>query len=85
MVDCFHYIIHTNTLSFNTDGVGLEDVTGLVMSKTASLYVICYMELLFRRSDKAYGISIVLVAICAWKDFVFIEVHIIRPIIVVGS
>ena len=46
---------------------------------------ICYMELLFRRSDKAYGISIVLVAICAWKDFVFIEVHIIRINIVVGS
>lgn len=26
---------------------------------------ICYMELLFRRSDKAYGIAIVPVVVCA--------------------
>ena len=35
-----HDIIHTDTLSFNTYGVGLEDVTGLVMSKTTSFYMI---------------------------------------------
>ena len=46
---------------------------------------ICYMELLFRCSDKAYGIAIVPVAACARKNIGAIEVYCICFNGVVGS
>ena len=39
--------------------------------------------ILFGVSDKSYGIAIVPVAVCAWKEFVFIEIYIICINIVV--
>ena len=40
VVGCFDHIIHINSFIFKTNGVGLEDVPGLIVSKTATFNMV---------------------------------------------